>query len=188
VLKAAAEEAWERWGDFGREYVERVGPRGLEALERAEALQRLAAEYGASLALEDAVRYVEEHGASAVNAWAEDYAAERYGEWARGYVAERGWKALETLRHYETAEEEARRLGIEMDREALLKIAERWGEEAPDRVVEIAAQRVAREYGLRGLEDEIAEDIRSYGLEAVLEKAKKAAEAEDPREAYRRLS
>ncbi len=188
VLRAAAEEAWERWGDFGREYVERVGPRGLEALERAESLQRLAAEYGASLALEDAVRYVEQYGPSAANAWAEDYAAGRYGEWARGYVSERGWKALETLQHYEAAEEEARRLGIEMDREALLKIAERWGEEAPDRVVEIAAQRVAREYGLRGLEDEIAKDIRSYGLEAVLEKAKKAAEAEDPREAYRRLS
>ncbi|MEM4439826.1 MAG: hypothetical protein QW680_14475, partial [Pyrobaculum sp.] len=95
-----AEEAWERWGDFGREYVERVGPRGLEALERAEALQRLAAEYGASLAMEDAVRYVEEHGPSALNAWAEDYAAERWGEWAREYVAERGVKALDTLQHY----------------------------------------------------------------------------------------
>ncbi|NYR15266.1 hypothetical protein [Pyrobaculum arsenaticum] len=186
VLRAAAEEAWERWGDFGREYVERVGPRGLEALERAEALQRLAAEYGASLALEDAVRYVEQYGPSAANAWAEDYAAGRYGEWARGYVSVMGWKALETLQHYEAAEEEARRLGIEMDREALLKIAERWGEEAPDRVVEIAAQRVAREYGLRGLEEEIAEDIKRYGLYAA-DKARKAAQADDPKEAYRRL-
>jgi len=187
-----AEEAWERWGDFGREYVERVGPRGLEALERAESLQRLAAEYGASLALEDAVRYVEQYGPSAANAWAEDYAAERYGEWAREYVAERGWKALETLRHYETAEEEARRLGIDMDREALLKIAERWGEEAPDRVVEIVAERLAREYGLRGIEADIARDLEAYGLEAVKSKIEEAIRrakesGEDPRDVYKSL-
>ena len=187
-----AEEAWERWGDFGREYVERVGPGGVEILERAERLQRVAARFGDSLPLEDAVRYVEEHGPSALNAWAEDYAAERWGEWAREYVAERGVKALDTLQHYEAAEEKARQIGVEMDRDALLKIAERWGEEAPDRVVEIAAERLAREYGLRGIEADIARDLEAYGLEAVKSKIEEAIRrakesGEDPRDVYKSL-
>ena len=115
-------------------------------LRAAERLMELAAEYGVFMSEEEAKKWAREHGSNAPNAWAEEYAEKKYGEWAREYVEEVGWKGLETLKHYEEVEKEARRLGLEAEREELLKLAEKYGEEAAERLKDAVAEKLAKEF------------------------------------------
>ncbi|MEM1598621.1 MAG: hypothetical protein QXI07_08955 [Pyrobaculum sp.] len=180
ALSWTAEESAGAGGqpERGAEEWEQAGPRPLEEVRAvwtpdeskvmriAEKLMELAAEQGVFMPEEEAKRWAREHGADALNAWAEEHAGEKYGEWARKYVEEAGWKALETLRHYEEAEREAARIGVDLPREELLKLAEKYGEEAAERLKDYAAEKIAKE--LKADFGEVRELIDRYGVDEAL--------------------